>query len=214
MDALLEGGVETGCISMFYGEAGTGKSTLCLILARNIAMQGKKVAYIDTEGVSMDRLRQICGDDFDAVVKKILFFAVNSFEEQERTVDKAIKLAEGNLDIGMIIVDSISMHYRLTSRMDDSRERKDLAAQTTKLTALSRTKDLPVVLTSQVYTDIETGEFLALGGHVLHHNAKLIIRLDKVSPGLRRAVLIKHRSMPEGLTADFRLTANGISCQL
>ncbi len=146
MDALLEGGIETGCISMFYGEAGTGKSTLCLILARNIAMQGKKVAYIDTEGVSMDRLRQICGDDFDAVVKKILFFAVNSFEEQERTVDKAIKLAEGNLDIGMIIVDSISMHYRLTSRMDDSRERKDLAAQTTKLTALSRTKDLPVVL--------------------------------------------------------------------
>ena len=214
MDALLEGGVETGCISMFYGEAGTGKSTLCLILARNIALQGKKVAYIDTEGVSMDRLRQICGDDFDAVAKKILFFAVNNFEEQERTVDKAIKLAEGNLDIGMIIVDSISMHYRLTSRMDDSRERKDLAAQTTKLTALSRTKDLPVVLTSQVYTDIETGEFLALGGHVLHHNAKLIIRLDKVSPGIRRAVLIKHRSMPEGLTADFRLTANGISCQL
>ena len=110
MDALLEGGVETGCISMFYGEAGTGKSTLCLILARNIALQGKKVAYIDTEGVSMDRLRQICGDDFDAVAKKILFFAVNNFEEQERTVDKAIKLAEGNLDIGMNsdIVDSMS----------------------------------------------------------------------------------------------------------
>lgn len=205
--------MEAGCLTLFYGESGTGKTTLCLILARDVARQGKKVIFLDTEGVSLDRLQQIAGDDFEAVAKNILFSDLSSFDEQERMVDKAIKLAEGNVDVGMIIVDSISMHYRLTSREEDRGERKSLAGQSTKLTNLSREKALPIVVTSQVYTDVETGTFESLGGHALLHNSKLIMRIDKLSShGRRRAVLMKHRSLPEGLTADFCLTSDGISC--
>ncbi len=214
IDAMLDGGVEAGCVTLIYGESGTGKTTLCLVLARDMAKAGKKVIYLDTEGVSIDRLRQISGPDFDAVAKNILFSNIGSFDEQERMVDKAIKLAQGNVDVGMIIIDSISMHYRLTSREEDRADRRSLAGQTTKLTNLAREKSMPVIVTSQVYTDIETGIYEALGGHALHHNAKLIIRVDKVrSGGRRRAVLIKARHLPEGLEADFRLTADGISCQ-
>jgi DNA repair protein RadB len=171
LDAMLEGGVEAGCLTMLYGEAGTGKTTLCLLLAKDMARAGKKVIYLDTEGVSMDRLRQVAGPDFDGVAKNILFSAISSFDEQERMVDKAIKLAQSTVDVGMVIIDSISMHYRLTSREEDRGERKSLAGQSTKLTNLAREKSIHVVVTSQVYTDVETGTFEALGGHALHHNS-------------------------------------------
>lgn len=61
-----------------------------------------------------------------------------------------------------------------------------------------------------MYTDLEKGTFEPLGGHVLLHNAKAIVRLDKVSTGTRRAVIIKHRHLEEGKKADFKLTQKGV----
>ena len=63
VDNLLDGGVESSAITEFYGEAGSGKTTFCLQLARNCVEGKKKVIFIDTEGVSLDRLKQICGSE-------------------------------------------------------------------------------------------------------------------------------------------------------
>lgn len=213
LDALLCGGVEPGCITLFYGEAGTGKTNLCLVLSRNVARQGRKVVYVDTEGVSLERLSQISGADSESVVKNILFSEVHSFDEQEKMVDRAIKLAEGNPEVGMIVVDSMTMYYRLTSREEERSERKSIANQTVKLLSVARKMAIPILVTSQVYTDIDKGTFEALGGHALHHNAKTLLRVEKISPGKRRLVLMKHRHIAEGKIADFNLTSDGISCQ-
>jgi DNA repair protein RadB len=213
IDTVLGGGVEPGCITLFYGEAGTGKTNLCLVLSRNIARQGKKVVYVDTEGVSLERLSQISGEDFESLVKNVLFSEVHSFEEQEKMVDRAIKLAEGNPEVGVIVVDSMTMFYRLTSREEERSERKSIANQTVKLLSVARKMGIPVLVTSQVYTDIDKGTFEALGGHALHHNAKSILMVEKVSPGKRRLVVMKHRHIAEGKIANFSITSDGISCQ-
>jgi len=210
LDDLLEGGLEGGAITLIFGEAGTGKTNICLQVARNVAMSGKKVVFIDTEGVSLERLKQISGDVYEEVMKNVLFFEPHSFDEQEKFVDKAVKLAESSLEVGVIILDSATIHYRLTRNDEERGVRKSLSPQLAKLLAVARGKDIPVLLTSQVYTDIEKGTFEPLGGHVLLHNAKAIIRVDKVSTGVRRAVIIKHRHLEEGRRADFKLTNTGV----
>lgn len=210
LDDLLEGGLEGGAITLLFGEAGSGKTNICLQVARNVAITGKKVVYIDTEGVSLERLKQISGDDYETVMRNILFFEPHSFDEQEKFVDKGAKLAESSLEVGIIILDSATIHYRLTRNDEERGVRKSLSPQLAKLLAVARSKDIPVLLTSQVYTDIEKGTFEPLGGHVLLHNAKAIIRLDKVSTGVRRAVIIKHRHLEEGRRTEFRLTSTGV----
>lgn len=211
LDELLGGGIEDGCITLLHGEAGSGKTNLCLQLARNVVRAGHKVIFIDTEGVSMERLRQICGEDFDLVAKNILFSEPYSFEEQESLIEKAVKIAESNTDVGLIVIDSITMHYRLTMRDETRRdERYSLTRQIARLLKVSRTRGIPVVVTSQVYTDIDTGRFMPLGGHMLSHNAKTIIRLEKLGPSQRAAVLEKHRNKEEGTRAVFRITGRGL----
>ena len=62
LDNLLGGGIESSSITEVYGEAGSGKTNFCLQAARELALKGGKVAYIDSEGVSLERLEQLCQD--------------------------------------------------------------------------------------------------------------------------------------------------------
>ena len=82
--------------------------------------------------------------------------------------------------------------------------------QTETLLNIAREYEVPVLITSQVYTNITTGSIEFLGGHAMHHNAKTIIRIDLRGNGVRTAVIKKHRSLPEGRTAMFRITADGV----
>ncbi|MFA7341944.1 MAG: DNA repair and recombination protein RadB [Candidatus Methanomethylophilaceae archaeon] len=212
IDNLLGGGIEKGSVTLLYGEAGAGKTNLCLQLALNQAKAGGKVIYVDTEGLSPERVDQILGGADPEALKNLLVFTVHDFNEQMQRIDAAVRLAESNDSVRLIIIDSMTMYYRLRMRDDESSVRDSLTKQTEMLLTLARKKNVPVVFTSQVYTKIKTGSYEALGGHVIHHNAKTIIRLDKVQSGLRRAVIMKHRSLPEGRSALFRIVQGGVVC--
>jgi DNA repair protein RadB len=211
LDELLGGGFEGGCLTVLFGEGGSGKTNVCLQLSRNVVLDGKKVIYIDTEGVSAVRLRQIAGDRYEDVAPNILFSEPFTHEEQEQLVEKAIRMAEASEEIGLVVLDSATMHYRLAMAGPDwDEERRSFNRQLARLLRLARRRDIPVILTSQVYTDIEKGTFEPLGGHPLTHNAKTLLRLEKAGPNLRRAVIVKHRHIPEGSGAKFRLTDRGV----
>src|SRR5512137_2439834 len=91
LDELLGGGLESGIITRIYGEAGSGKTNFCLQAARECVRSEKKVAYIDTEGVSLERIRQICVDcEYKNILRDILFFTPTSFVSQEQMINDAI----------------------------------------------------------------------------------------------------------------------------
>jgi DNA repair protein RadB len=216
IDELLEGGIESGAITEFYGEAGSGKTTICLQLARNCVDKKNKVIFVDAEGVSLDRLKQICGSDstFKAVTKEILFFEPYSLEEQNEVIDKTLKLIESKANIGLVVLDSATTFYRIAlGTENETKARRSLSKQIVELLSVARKNDIPVVVTNQVYTDIENNTFNPIGGHILYHNAKAIIKLERLKNGIRKAIIIKHRSMPADRECLFVLTNNGAEDQ-
>jgi DNA repair protein RadB len=109
------------------------------------------------------------------------------------------------------VVDSATSLYRILMEGEDNRPlHRALSSQLGDLQEIARKHRLPVVITNQVYTDIESGKFRPIGGTSLEHMSKAIIELEKIGEGRRRARLAKHRSQPEGITTEFRITENGV----
>jgi DNA repair protein RadB len=206
LDRLLGGGLEPDCVTEIYGEGGSGKSLFCLDLAVRVARSGRWVFYIDTEGVSADRLRGIAGADLDRILKRLLVSTPKDLNEQGRAVTTACSLArEGKRPVGLVVLDSATAYYRLSLSGDDEDEaRQSLALQIAELVATTRLAAVPVLITNQVWRSMRNGTLEPLGGSFLNHAAKTILRFDRLSGPLRRAVLVKHRSRPEG-SAEFRI---------
>jgi DNA repair protein RadB len=208
MDWLLEGGYEKGVITTLYGPGGSGKSNLLLLCIAN-SVKGQKVIFVDTEGgFSINRFKQIC-PDYKKALEKIIFLKPTNFSEQEKAITKLDELLKQN--IGAIFVDSISMLYRVELTEDDNRKLNNaFVAQLRSLLEIARKKDIPVVITSQVYADMEEkDEVKVVGGMMIKNMCKCLIEL-KISGKNRIAIIKKHRSIEEGKSIMFRIIETGI----
>ena len=206
LDDLLGGGIESNTITEIYGEAGSGKTNFCLQASRECAATGKKVAYIDSDGVSVERLGQICKDyDYEKILSNILFFNPSSFEEQEKMINNAVKIN----DVGLIVVDTFNMFYRVKLEDDEEGANRSLNRQLTNLQLAAREKNIYVILSGQVYTS-ENDDVKPFAGRGVEHMAKTIIKLEKIGAGKRRATIIKHSSQPKDKKTFFTITAKGL----
>jgi DNA repair protein RadB len=206
LDDMLGGGIENGSITEIYGEAGSGKTNFCLQTARECALNDKKIAYIDSEGVSLERLQQICSDyDFKKILSNILFFNPSSLEEQEKMIENAVKIK----NLGLIVFDTFNMFYRMTLEENEEGANRSLNRQITNLQLVARKNDVSVMMTGQVYS-IENGDVKPFAGRNIEHIAKTIIKLEKIGVGRREATIIKHRSIPEGKKTSFSITSKGL----
>ena len=209
-DELLGGGFEKGIVTQIFGAAGTGKTNICIQLAVECVKQWQKVIFIDTEGLSPVRFKQIAGEKATEIARNIIVFEPLNFEEQYVAVREVERIAGEN--IGLVILDSATSYYRFELEEEETgmKSRRELASQIGFLHALARKHSFVAVITNQVYSDIILGGVRPLGGSSLEHISKAIIQLEKTGTGTRRAILYKHRSLPEGSSADFRITAEGI----
>lgn len=209
IDELIGSGFERGIITQVYGEAGSGKTNLAIQLSIACVRNQEKVVFIDTEGFSPERFRQIAGEDAAEIAKSIIIYEPADFTSQHSAVCSCEKIMSE--DIGLIVFDSPVTFYRQQpDEEENQRLRRQLANQLSTLHSLAHRYKVGVLITNQVYTDIDSNLLLPLGGNPLSHLSKTIIQLEKAGPQRRRAILRKHRFRPEGISCEFIITQTGL----
>jgi DNA repair protein RadB len=215
LDDLLDGGLERGTVTQLYGPPAAGKTNVALSAAVETAAAGGTALYVDTEGLSIERFRQIAEArdrapaDVEALTSRIVVSAAHDFGEQREAVQDAADFADR---ADLVVVDSITGFYRLERTQDEDGEAlRDVARQVTHLLGLARRHDLAVLVTNQVYTDPGSNQDRPLGGHTLAHWTGVIVRLERFRGGIRRATLEKHGAKPAGETARFQITGSGLA---
>jgi len=212
LNKWLYGGYEKGIITMIAGPPGSGKTNMSILVACSQAKKGNKVIFIDTEGgFSLDRVKQLVGENYEEILKNILLITPADFNEQKKfftTINNQLKKEQ----ISLIVVDGMAMLYRLElgdARQEGSEDirnvNREVAKQMKLLYEISKNQGIPVVITNQVYRgflseeDWKNGverETSIVGGDLFQYWCKCIIEL-KNEKGKRKAILKKHRSMPE-----------------
>lgn len=227
LNKWLYGGYEKSIITMIAGPPASGKTNFVLLAACSQARKGNKVIFIDTEGgFSPERVKQIVGENYEDILKNILLLELTSFEEQKRIFTNLLNRVKKE-NIGLIIVDGMAMHYRLELGTVKSKESKDeeeikkinreLAWQMRTLAEIARKEKIPILITNQVYSEFLSEEewkkgvkpgVNLVGGDLFKYWSKAIIEL-KLDGGKRKAILLKHRSMPKKELA-FEIKNKGI----
>ena len=209
----LQGGYESGIITMIVGPSGSGKTNFSILAACSQARE-KKVIYIDTEGgFSVERVKQIVGElHLEKVLENLLILSPTTFEEQKKSFKKLLEHVKKE-HVGLIVVDSIVMLYRLelgdaAQSGDEERIKqvnREVAKQMRDLVEIARKQDIPIVVTNQVYESFLSQEEIEnnvekqtkiVGGDLFQYWSKCIIELKKKFIG-RKAILKKHRSLSE-----------------
>ena len=220
----LSGGYEKGVITLFYGPAACGKSNFVTLASCHLAKKDKKIIFVDTEGsFSVDRVRQITGGIPEMALKNIVIFKPTSFYEQNKVFVKLLKEYKSK-NIGLIVVDSMVMFYRL--ELAEARKKgieeirkinSYLANQMKTLYEIARKGDIPVLITTQIYKDFLNEEdwlkgkepgVNVVGGDILKYWSKCIIEL-KNKLGRKKAIIRKHRSIAER-EINFEICDEGI----
>jgi DNA repair protein RadB len=211
MDWLLEGGYEKDVLTTIYGAPGTGKTNfLLLTLANSEQLAEKKIVYIDTEGnFSLSRFKQLT-PEYEKILERVIFLKPTTFEEQRKAFEKLRKLVTDK--VGIIILDSAAMLYRLElgKTKDVYNVNRELGLQLSYLTEIARKKHIPILVTNQVYADVEhDGNTKIVGGDILRYASKCLIEVKRFAAEKRVAILRKHRSLPEK-EVWFEITDDGI----
>jgi len=212
LNKWLYGGYEKGIITMIAGPPASGKTNFVILAACSLAKKGGKIIFIDTEGgFSSERIKQITGESYENILKNILILNPVNFDEQKKIFLNLLNKVKKE-EIGLIIIDGMAMLYRLElgdalNLKDDNKVKevnREVAKQMRILAEISRKQNLPILITNQVYHGFLSEEEWKkgikpetniVGGDLFKYWSKTIIEL-KINDGKKKAVLLKHRSMP------------------
>ncbi len=148
---MLGGGFPADCVSLVYGEAETGKTSLAIQCAVNCGRTGHKSFFVDSDGTfSSKRMSQIAYYDYDEISSSIILIKPTTFQEQMKVIDRLEEYITSKF--GLIIVDTITSLYRV--ELGGPKEtfilNRELNRQVALLAQIVKTQKIPALITSQV----------------------------------------------------------------
>ncbi len=198
LDKLLGGGFPVESVSLIYGEAETGKSSLAVQCAVNCARRGYNSLFIDADGnFSSERLSQIAEHDYGETSPLIIIMKPTTFKEQVKTFDHLEKIITEKF--GLIVVDTITSLYRL--ELDNPKEaylsNRELNRQLAVLTQISKTFGIATLVTSQVRSIPlgARGEMQPVATRVLNYWSDVVLDLQQT--GQTRVIKVLREKHPK-----------------
>lgn len=165
---------------LIYGPSGSGKTTLCL---QFLAAQKGKIVYIDTENTfRIERLLQI-NSSFSK--DNLILFSAKRYSEQFAAVKSLVTMKH----VSLVVIDTFTRFYRMKIQ-------QGISARPLAVRMLTMLKDLhiPVLLTSQVYTDT-TGKVHPIAGDLFRRFVVQTWRLDIAQKGKQRSLTIEEQEV-------------------
>lgn len=233
-DDLMGGGVETQSITEFYGEFGSGKTQVAHQMAVNAQLPveekglGGSVIIIDTENTFRpERITQMVkglsvktGIDYDPeeFLKNIHVAKAYNSNHQILLVDTAMdlanKLKDSDKPVRLIIVDSLTAHFRAeyVGRGTLADRQQKLNKHMHDLMKFGTLYNAAILVTNQVMSkpDAFFGDpTKPIGGHIVGHTATFRLYLRKSKGEKRIARLVDSPNLPEG-EAIFSVTMEGL----
>lgn len=192
----MGGGIPSGYVTLIYGEANTGKSSLALQCAVVCARNNMKTIVIDSDNkFSTTRLSQITNHDLDHVSSLIFISKPRSFHEQTLLIEELDEYISN--DVALIVVDTITSLYRLELGLNEKPFilNRELNRQIAYLVQTVKKHNIIVLLISQVRSVFQGNDrkMEPVAKRVLKFWSQNILNLKKHEKSvIREALVEKH----------------------
>jgi len=157
IDEYLGGGLPAESISLIYGEAETGKTTLAMQCAVNCAKRGRKTLFVDCDDTfSVERLTQITAKQFAETAEFIVLAKPRGFREQAAIIDHLTEYVTNNF--ALTIFDTFTSLYRLIVSESPPKTfelNRELNRQLAVLAQTAKINKIAVLITSQVHSVLD-----------------------------------------------------------
>jgi DNA repair protein RadB len=215
LDAILQGGFSFSELSLVYGEASTGKTTLATQCSIECASRGLKTLYIDADrSFSQARLTQLAEGHLDKIGESIIVFVPETFSEQTSLIEGIESFITGNT--GLIVVDTITSLYRsaLGSTEKVFVQNRELNRQLAYLSEVASMRHVAVLLISQVHAHpLRQGQQIEpVARRILTYWSRMVLRLAQTSnSAVKIAQLERYRSANVPMVSCYlKITEKGL----
>jgi DNA repair protein RadB len=209
----LGGGFPINGLTLVYGEAESGKTSLAIQSAVSCARTGKKALFIDTEGTfTTNRLSQIASRDYDAVAPRIMVITPDTFQEQAKAID-ALEMYMTK-SIRLLVIDTVTTLYRVELETPETtfNLNRELNRQIAVLTQVVKTHTVAALITSQVRTRFQEKRAIEpVAMRVLRFWSDVVLNLRRTDP-TRVVTVLQEKPAPRQAPAScyVRIMRTGI----